>query len=47
MLRFRKMKSIQKSASGHANVLDRLLTDRQTYKTARSAALDEWQNLMA
>ena len=52
MLRFRQMKSLQKFASVHANVhnyfnLDRHLTDRQTYKTARSAALAEWQNLMA
>ncbi|MCZ8369955.1 MAG: DDE-type integrase/transposase/recombinase [Porphyrobacter sp.] len=52
LLRFRQMKSLQKFASVHANVhnhfnLDRHLTDRQTYKTARSAALAEWQNLMA
>ena len=52
MLRFRHMKSLQKFASVHANVhnhsnLDRHLTDRQTYKTARSAALTEWRNLMA
>ena len=52
MLRFRKMKSLQKFASVHANVhdhfnLDRHLTNRQTYKAARSAALAEWQNLMA
>lgn len=52
MLRFRQMKSLQKFASVHANVhnhfnLDRHLTDRQTYKTARSAALAEWQNLIA
>ncbi|NBB25819.1 IS6 family transposase [Porphyrobacter sp. SLTP] len=52
MLRFRQMKSLQKFASVHANVhnhfnLDRHLTDRQTYKTARSAALAEWQNIMA
>ena len=52
MLRFRQMKSLQKFASVHANVhnhfnLDRHLTDRQTYKAARLAALVEWQNLMA
>jgi putative transposase len=52
MLRFRQMKTLQKFASVHANVhnhfnLDRHLTDRQTYKTRRSAALAEWQNLMA
>lgn len=44
--------TLQKFASVDANVhnhfnLDRHLTDRQTYKTARSAALAEWQNLMA
>jgi putative transposase len=52
MLRFRQMRSLQKFASVHANVhnhfnLDRHFTDRQTYKTRRSAALAEWQNLMA
>lgn len=52
MLRFRRMKSLQKFASVHANVhnhfnLDRHLTDRQTYRTGCSAALAEWQNLMA
>ncbi|MEL1251045.1 IS6 family transposase [Aurantiacibacter gilvus] len=52
MLRFRQMKSLQKFASVHANVhnhfsLDRHLTDRKTYKANRSAALAEWQNLMA
>jgi putative transposase len=52
MLRCRQMKSLQKFASVHANVpnhfnLDRHLTDRQTYKAARSAALAEWQHLVA
>jgi len=52
MLRFRQMKSLQNFASVHANVhnhfnLDRHLTDRQTYNTDRSAALTEWQTLMA
>ena len=52
MLRFRQMKSLQKFASVHANVhnhfnSDRHLIDRQTYKTRRSVALAEWQNLMA
>ena len=52
MLRFRQMKSLQKFASLHANVYNhfnsqRHLIDRQTYKTDRSAALAEWQNLMA
>jgi len=51
MLRFRQMKSLQKFASIHANVSnhfssERHLVDRQTYKSRRSAALAEWQNLM-
>lgn len=51
MLRFRQMKSLQKFASVHANVhnhfnLERHLVDRQIYKTRRSAALAEWQNLV-
>ena len=52
MLRFRQMKSLQMFASVHASfhnhfATDRHLTDRQTYKTNRSAALAEWQSLMA
>ena len=52
MLRFRQMKTLQKFASVHANVhnlfnSERHLVDRQTYKTRRSAALAEWQSLMA
>ncbi len=50
MLRFRRMKTLQKFASGHANVhnhfnLERHSVDRQTYKNRRSAALAEWQIL--
>ena len=50
MLRFRRMKSLQKFASVHANVhnhfnLDCHLVDRKTYKERRSAALAEWQSL--
>ena len=50
MLRFRRMRSLQKFASVHANVhnhfsLERHLVDRQTYKERRSAALAEWQSL--
>ncbi len=46
------MKSLQKFASVHANVHNhfnkvRHLLDRQTFKAARSAALAEWQNLVA
>jgi putative transposase len=52
MLRFRKMKSLQKFASVHANIhnhfnFDRHLVDRKTYKQNRSAALAEWQSLAA
>ena len=48
MVRFRRMKTLQKFASVHANVhnhfnLERHLVDRQTYKQRRFAALAEWQ----
>ena len=50
MLRFRRMKTLQKFASVHANIanhfnLERHLVDRQTFKKRRSAALAEWQSL--
>ena len=50
MLRFRRMKTLQKFASVHANVHnhfnhERHLVDRQTYKQRRSAALAAWQVL--
>jgi putative transposase len=52
MLRFRQMKSLQKFAAIHASVhnhfnSERHLVDRQTYRKHRSAALAEWQSLMA
>ena len=52
MLRFRRMKSLQKFASVHASLhnhfnSERHLVDRQTYKIRRSAALAEWQSLVA
>lgn len=52
MQRFRRMKSLQKFASVHASIhnhfsQERHLVDRQTYKLRRSAALAEWQSLMA
>lgn len=52
MLRFRRMKSLQKFASVHASLhnhfqLERHLVDRTTYKHRRSAAWAEWQNLAA
>jgi putative transposase len=50
MLRSRQIKSLQKFASVHAKIhnkfsLERHLTDRQTYRERRSAALAEWQVL--
>jgi putative transposase len=52
MQRFRRMKTLQKFASVHANVhnhfnSERHLIDRQTYKQRRSAALAEWQIVMS
>lgn len=52
MLRFRRMKTLQKFSSVHASIhnhfsQERHLTSRQTYKTTRSAALAEWKSLMA
>jgi len=51
MLRFRRMKSLQKFASVYANFYnhfdqERHLVDRQTYKERRSAALAGWQEVM-
>ena len=52
MLRFRQMKTLQKFASVHANFhhhfnQERHLVSRQESKQRRSAALAEWQTLMA
>ncbi|QQV77586.1 IS6 family transposase [Sphingomonas aliaeris] len=52
MLRFRRMKTLQKFASVHANVhnhfnLERHLIDRQTYKERRSATLAEWRIIVS
>ena len=52
MLRFRRMHTLQKFASVHASVhnhfpTERHLQDRNTYKTARAAALAEWRGLLA
>lgn len=52
MLRFRRMKTLQKFASVHASFhnhfnSERHLVDRETFKARRSAALAEWQNLVA
>ncbi len=51
MQRFRQLKSLQKFSSVHASFhnhfsLERHLVSRQEYRTRRSAALAEWQNLM-
>ena len=52
MLRFRKMKTLQKFASVHASLhnhfnSERHLIDRQTFKLRRSTALVQWQSIMA
>ena len=52
MLRFRRMKTFQKFASVHAQIhnhfsQERHLVSRQIYKERRSAALAEWQAVMA
>ena len=52
MLRFRQTKSLQKLASVHANLhnhfnQERHLVSRREYKSRRSAALAEWQNLVS
>ena len=50
MLRFRRMRSLQKFAAVHASVLnhfnsERSLTSRSTFKLNRAAALAEWRLL--
>jgi putative transposase len=52
MLRFRRMRSLQKFASVHASVTnhfntDRSLSSRPHFKLYRAAALDEWRRLCA
>jgi len=52
MLKFRRMRSLQKFASIHASVFnhfnkERHLNSRDTYKVQRQAALIEWQQLCA
>jgi putative transposase len=52
MLRFRQLRTLQKFASVHGSIhnhfnQERHRVDRETYKGRRSAALSEWQNLMA
>jgi putative transposase len=52
MARFRRMKTLQKFSSVHASVhnhfsQERHLVSREIYKQRRSAALAEWQTVMA
>jgi putative transposase len=52
MLRFRRMRTLQKFASVRAAVhnhfpTERHLHNRDTYKTIRAAALTEWRGLLA
>ncbi len=52
MLRFRRMRTLQKFASVHASVhnhfpTERHLQNRNTYKQTRAAALAEWRGLLA
>lgn len=51
MQRFRRMKTLQKFSSVHAQVhnhfnQERHLVDRETYKERRSASLAEWRSVM-
>ena len=52
MLRFRRMRTLQKFASVHASVhnhfnLERSLTSREHYRANRVSALAEWRGLLA
>jgi putative transposase len=52
MLRFRRMRTLQKFASVHASVhnhfnQERALYSRQNFKARRAAALTEWRGLLA
>ena len=52
MLRFRRMRTLQKFASVHASISnhfnqERTLSSRSIYKTNRDAALAEWRGLFA
>ena len=51
MLRFRRMRRLQKFAAVHGTLHNhfnqqRHLTSRETYKANRFAALTEWQSLL-
>ena len=50
MLRFRRMRSLQKFVAVHSSIHnlfngDRALTSRNNFKASRSAALAEWRQL--
>jgi putative transposase len=52
MLRFRRMRSLQKFASVHGSIYnhfnqERALYSRSKYKANRAAALVEWRGLLA
>ena len=52
MLRFRRLHTLQKLATGHASVhkhlpTERNLHNRDTYKQTRAAVLAEWRGLLA
>jgi putative transposase len=52
MLRFRRMRSLQKFAAAHASVhnlfnTERSLTSRANFKLNRAAAFAEWRGLLA
>lgn len=52
MLRFRRMRTLQKFVAVHAPVSDhfsqdRSLSQRQHFKDSRTAALNEWRHLCA
>jgi putative transposase len=52
MLRFRRMRTLQKFASIHASVhnhfpTERHLLNRDHFKQSRAAALAEWRGLLA
>ena len=52
MLRFRRMRSLQKSAGVHSSIhnlfnAERTLSSRDTFKASRTAALIEWRQLCA
>jgi len=52
MLRFRRMRNLQKFAAMHASVhnhfsLDRQFSSRSTFKANRDNALQEWRALIA